>query len=146
MVELTVTEEGERVKVPARVVWVRRPRRLEYQIGLEFAGATREQLDRISKLACRASGARRAGSEQRLDATASVEIEDLYAILGVRASANEDEIRQAFRKLAREYHPDHSSAPDASSRFTLLSKAYKVMRDPEMRRRYDVMRARFKAA
>ena len=144
--ELVVSDEEEHVKVPVRVAWVRRPRHGAYEIGLEFVGAKREQIEGVSRLACQASQRVREANRAGHSAQASVEIEDLYGILGVESAANDSEIRAAFRKLARECHPDHSTAPDAAAKFTLISKAYRVMKDPEMRRRYDAMRLKFKAA
>lgn len=68
-----------------------------------------------------------------------VEVEDLYLILGVTREASADELRRAYHTLARALHPDCSTSRDATERFTLISKAYKVLRDPELRARYDRM-------
>ena len=63
--------------------------------------------------------------------------ESYYEVLGLKRSASEDEIRAAYRRLAREHHPDVSKAPDAEERFARLSEAYDVLSDPEKRTRYD---------
>ncbi|CAM9282492.1 unnamed protein product, partial [Discosporangium mesarthrocarpum] len=60
-----------------------------------------------------------------------------YDILGVPKSASEQDIKTAFRSLARKYHPDVSDAPDAQEKFQEISKAYSVLNDSEMRARYD---------
>ncbi len=64
--------------------------------------------------------------------------EDYYALLGVSSSSTEDEIKRAYRKVAREWHPDTNSDPAAEERFKAVSLAYETLRDPERRRRYDM--------
>jgi curved DNA-binding protein CbpA len=60
-----------------------------------------------------------------------------YEILGVGPTASPDEIHSAYRRLARQYHPDVNSGPDARTRFDELSSAYEVLHDPQQRSRYD---------
>ncbi len=62
---------------------------------------------------------------------------ELYDALGVRRDASDDDIRRAYRKLARVYHPDVSKEPEAEAKFKALNQAYEVLRDPEKRRMYD---------
>lgn len=62
---------------------------------------------------------------------------DYYEILGVSKQANKNEIKAAFRKLAREYHPDVSKHADAEARFKEINEAYEVLSDDEKRARYD---------
>jgi len=62
---------------------------------------------------------------------------DYYDVLGVGRNASDAEIRGAFRKLAREYHPDVSKAPDADAKFKQINEAYEVLRDAEKRQMYD---------
>ncbi|HEX3613627.1 MAG TPA: J domain-containing protein [Actinomycetospora sp.] len=62
---------------------------------------------------------------------------DLYEVLGVARTAGQGEIQRAYRKLARAYHPDVNSDPEAEERFKEISAAYDVLSDPELRRRYD---------
>src|SRR5260221_6693437 len=69
---------------------------------------------------------------------------DFYEILGVPRSASQEEIQQAYRKLARTYHPDVNSDPAAEDRFKDISEAYAVLSDPQTRRRYDAFGADFR--
>lgn len=62
---------------------------------------------------------------------------DFYDILGVGKGAGDDEIKAAFRKLARQYHPDVNKAADAEENFKEINEAYGVLSDPDKRARYD---------
>ena len=66
-----------------------------------------------------------------------MEYKDYYRIMGVDRDASQDEIKRAYRKLARKYHPDVSSEPDAEDRFQEVQEAYEVLKDPEKRAAYD---------
>ena len=66
-----------------------------------------------------------------------MEFKDYYKVMGVARDATEPQIKQAYRKLARKYHPDVSKEKDAEARFKELGEAYEVLKSPEKRAAYD---------
>jgi len=70
-------------------------------------------------------------------AESDVEFRDYYKVMGVARDASQDEIKRAYRKLARKYHPDVSKERDAEARFKEVGEAYEVLKDPEKRAAYD---------
>lgn len=62
---------------------------------------------------------------------------DYYDLLGVSRSASKEDIQKAYRKLARQYHPDRNKGPQAEARFKEISEAYEVLKDDDKRARYD---------
>ena len=62
---------------------------------------------------------------------------DYYEVLGVQKGANKEQIKDAYRKLALQFHPDRNKAPEAEARFKEISEAYAVLSDDEKRRQYD---------
>ncbi len=74
-----------------------------------------------------------------------MEFKDYYKIMGVARDASQDEIKRAYRTLARKYHPDVSKEPQAEARFKEVGEAYEVLKDPEKRVAYDRLGANWKA-
>ncbi len=70
-----------------------------------------------------------------------MEFKDYYDTLGVKSDASDAEIKSAYRKLARKYHPDVSKEPGAEERFKSINEAYEVLRDKDKRAQYDQLRA-----
>lgn len=62
---------------------------------------------------------------------------DYYRLLGIRAGASQRAIRSAYRRLARQYHPDVAKGEDAAQRFLLIREAYDVLSDPKTREQFD---------
>jgi len=74
-----------------------------------------------------------------------MEYKDYYQIMGIPRDATQDEIKRAYRKLARKYHPDVSKESNAEARFKEVGEAYEVLKDPEKRAAYDQLGANWKA-
>ncbi len=73
-----------------------------------------------------------------------MEFKDYYQIMGLARDASQDEIKRAYRQLARKYHPDVSKEPDAEARFKEVGEAYEVLKDPEKRVAYDQLGSNWK--
>jgi curved DNA-binding protein len=75
-----------------------------------------------------------------------LEYKDYYATLGVSRDASADDIQKAYRKLARKFHPDVNTSPEAEDKFKEVGEAYEVLKDKEKRARYDQYGSAWKAA
>ena len=74
-----------------------------------------------------------------------MDFKDYYAILGVQKTASDKEIKQAFRKLARKFHPDVNPGDKAAeARFKEINEANEVLSDPEKRKKYDELGANWR--
>lgn len=146
-----VRSDAKQIHIHAKVVWVRRTSFLArtYDVGIRFLDTRPEMRSALLQMAQHGfmgADARRStdatgagGAKRKRVIEADLEIEDLYAILGVARNATDEQIRTAYRKLATRLHPDVCDDPDAEQRFVLVNKAYRVLRSPDIRRRYDDM-------
>ena len=75
----------------------------------------------------------------------AVKFQDYYETIGVARSASQEEIKRAYRKLARKYHPDTNKTPEAEAKMKELNEAYEVLKDPDKRAKYDELGANYKA-
>jgi len=74
-----------------------------------------------------------------------MEYKDYYQVLGLNRNASQEEVRSAFRRLARQYHPDvNPGNKEAEAKFKEINEAYEVLSDPEKRKRYDELGSRWK--
>lgn len=162
--QFTVGTAAQRLRVTGRAVWVRRVSLRAFEIGIQFIGLSPAQSAALLQLGrygfvgvSDASGAAspqpgaatgsQSSGRQRSGATsprnepiqAAMEIEDLYARLGVSRGASESEIRRAYRALVMKCHPDATKDAGSEEQFAAISKAYSILRDPTKRERYDRM-------
>lgn len=128
--EIAISCADMKVFVLSRVAWTRKVDKTLWNIGLHFFDADIQSKADLERLLDHCAGGREL-------LPTSVEIEDLYAVLGVARSASLDEIRSAYRRLARQFHPDHAPDQESSRQFSRISKSYMVLRDESLRRRYD---------
>ena len=136
----------QKLMLTGRVAWIKRTglRGGWYEIGVQFVDSrpqvrtALEQLARVGHIK-----AKHAPSQQdartAVPLQASVQVEDLYQILEIDRHATSEEIRRAYRALAKRYHPDSNPSEDAAEHFAVISKAYRVLSDPDTRRRYDTL-------
>lgn len=165
LLTITVASESQSVKVQAQVMWMRRRGLGRQEVGLKFVNVRRGvatalvQLARYGFITTDPGSMSHAESADETAASmngkpgptpppaapaqptlkAAVEVEDLYAMLGVERGAPPTSIKKAYHRLALEFHPDRNPSCDASRRFAEISKAYSVLREPEMRLKYDAM-------
>lgn len=142
----TDQESDNTLIVQGIVRWVRKGSVLtrKAEVGIEFIDLHPSYRDALVRLAIQGelllSNTPDPDSSETQDSQHSAPKQvsiNLYEILSVSPYASESAIKAAFHKLVKVWHPDHNDAPEAPTRFEEIHKAYSVLRDPELRGRYD---------
>lgn len=133
----TFSDEDHTIEVKGTVKWVRNgsmfARRSE--VGVEFVKLDQRVRDALLRFAVQ--GQLGMSNQGERSPSVAVEVPNLYAMLGVVHCASGEEIKAAYRKACRSWHPDVNDSPEAAQRFDELNKAYSVLKDPQLRARYD---------
>lgn len=133
----TFQDEQHSIEVKGTVKWVRKgsafARRCE--VGVEFVHLDQRVRDALLRYAVQG----RLGMSHKGEQPTQVDIgvPNLYTMLGVVHCASPDEIKAAYRNECRRWQPDVNDPPEAAQRFDELNKAYSVLKDPDLRARYD---------
>lgn len=129
-------ESPDEFRVMGTVRWVRPAGRLHKraEVGVEFVGITPARRDAIRRFAATGD---QSGLNESADERVRVEYPDLYKLFHLSPYASQEDIRRAYHKLAKTLHPDRSSHPEAESKFAEVQKAYSILRDRELRAKYD---------
>lgn len=159
-VTLRVSSGSFCIGTKAQVRWVKRSGR-RFEIGFKFLNVTPSLASVLEQLAKygfvrpettesssqsqqqsenpRPADAKSRASPSREKFSAAMEIEDLYAMMGVPRTASDEQIGIAYRALARQFHPDMNPSEEAQAKFVEITKAYRILRDSDKRARYDAM-------
>ncbi len=134
-------EGPDEIRLMGTVRWVRPAGRLHKraEVGVEFVGLTEGKRAALRRFAATGDGSA-VLAEQNAEAGQSrvrVEFPDLYKIFHLSVYASQEDIRRAYHKLAKTIHPDRCDAPDAEAKFAEVQKAYSILRDRELRAKYD---------
>jgi hypothetical protein len=131
----TFKDKNHTVEVTGTVRWVADGHGLtrKCQVGIEFTDISPQIREALMRLAIHGN----LGEPGKEINEVQIKYPDLYKLLGVTQYATEDEIRRAYHIEARRWHPDLNKSAAATDHFETLTKAYEVLRDPEMRLRYD---------
>ena len=154
---LLIKTPTQTLRMDARIAWIRREGLLKptWHAGLNFLDtrpAVRKMVETLAvtgyadpksaksapdPVSAGASGSTRSSSGHAPQASATIEPPNLYEILGVPENATQDQIKAVYLDSVRRYHPDTNGDQADVERFTMISKAYAVLRDPDLRKRYD---------
>lgn len=141
VIPLTLQSEGIRLSLWGRICWVKRRSLKHVEVGVEFVqmkpivATALQNLARFGYLPN--FHAMREGRSSEASVVRSGTPAH-YKTLDISPVATEEMIHKAYRALARKFHPDVNRSPDAAANFDRITKAYHVLRDPALRRQYDI--------
>jgi hypothetical protein len=144
VIALTIRWADCRLVVKGRVVWVTRSGDGGREVGVQFVQpsprlrAVLAHLGQFGFVPGAGSESESSGGTPR--GRRGKQAPDYYNVLGVNADASAEDLRRAYYRLSRDHHPDVSDDPAAARKFQALAEAYRALRDPEARRRYDEAR------
>ncbi len=149
--------KGGKLQVTVQERWRKRRGLFGYELGMMYVnnpGSTMAAIDSLvtfgfinpnAKVRPAGGNKQQDGSKQqrktRPPIKASIDLPDYYATLELAPDADAQKIHDAYRKLARRYHPDANKAPDAEKKFIAVCEAYKVLSDEQQRKSYDMRQA-----
>ena len=149
-IEAKLESNSHRLPVTGQVMWIKRMGFKGYEVGIKFVNIKRSLQAAIESLgmfgfidleaAAAAKEKKYGGTKTKTKIRASLNLPDYYSILGITSNASGDEIKNAFRTLARRYHPDVARRQDDAQKFLEITQAYDVLRDSESRKSYDMRR------
>lgn len=148
--EAKLESNSHRLPVSVQVIWIRRKGFKGYEVGVKFVNIKKSLQAAIESLgkfgfidleaAASAKEKKYGPTKVKRKMSASISLPDYYSILEVDCDASSGDIRNAFRALARRYHPDLSKRKDDAQKFLEITQAYDVLRDSESRKSYDLRR------
>ena len=154
IIDTKLDSGSQRVSVQASVIWLKRRGFKSFNVGMKFINMKNSLKAAIESLAKfgyidleaavrqkqpKSDGPGKGHSKPPIKAP--VELPDYYAILGVRHDATASQIKKAYHKLAREYHPDSIKSDAFTAKLTEVNQAYSALRSNQSRRTYDSRRA-----
>lgn len=149
-VQLDICSPTECAEVDGRIVRIKPSSYGRFDVGVAFEGLSDAVAGTLENLArygtTKAEADPRVRAEQLRRLTASMKLPDHYKTLGLTPSASAKQVQDAFRALAREFHPDLNKSPEAERRFCEINEANEVLSDESRRKAYDALAGYIKAA
>jgi hypothetical protein len=140
IIPMTLFAHESQVTIKARAVHIRRVGLRTWEAGFAFVDIRPQlaiDIDNLGKTGEIPRWTYVAPKVVRAEAS----LPDYYKTLGVKQAAKWEQIRVSFHQLAKKYHPDANPDPSATARFQQLIEAYKVLKDPDKRKQYDILYA-----